>query len=357
MRRLLTLSRHFIKPAQGDEQPPKRILVTGAAGNIGYILNFMIAQGRMLGPKQPVILHLFEIPPAEGALKGVVMELNDGAFPLVKDIVATIDPVVAFKDVDIAVLVGARPRSKGMLRKDLLAANGAIFKEQGNYLEKYAKKDVKVLVVGNPANTNAFIASRYAPSIPDENFTALTRLDQNRAISQIAQRTGATLEDIKNIIIWGNHSATQYPDLNHAYVLGKDNQQQPIRSLVNDDEWIQKAFISKVQKRGAEIIAARGLSSAASAANAACDHMHDWVLGTLPNEVVSMAVVSDGSYGVPRGLIYSFPVTCKDGKYEIVQGYKVNEFSQQKMDATTKELIEERDAALGSLETPDVRRR
>ena len=318
---------------------PVRVAVTGAAGQIGYSLLFRIASGQMLGDDQPVALQLLDITPAMDALKGVAMELEDCAFPLLTDIVCTDDPNVAFGDVSYALLVGARPRSKGMERKDLLEANGGIFKPQGQALSNNAAKDVKILVVGNPANTNALIAMSNAPNIPDERFTAMTRLDHNRATAQLAAKTGVTVNDITRMTIWGNHSATQYPDLFHAEVKG-----QNAAALVNDQAWLENDFIPTVQQRGAAIIEARGLSSAASAANAAIDHMRTWALGTAPGDWVSMAIPSDGSYGVPEGLISSFPVTCAGGSYSIVQGLDIDDFSRGRIDATVAELGEERDA-------------
>ena len=317
---------------------PVRIAVTGAAGQIGYALLFRIAAGDMLGPDQPVILHLLEITPALEALKGVVMELNDCAFPLLADVVATDDANVAFKDVDYALLVGARPRGAGMERKDLLSANGAIFGPQGKARNDHAKRDVKVLVVGNPANTNALIAQANAPDLDPKCFTAMVRLDHNRSMSQLAEKTGTHNTDIKNMIIWGNHSSTQYPDIHHATVKGK-----AAMDLV-DQDWYENDFIPTVQQRGAAIIKARGASSAASAASAAIDHMRTWALGTPEGEWVSMGIPADGSYGIEPGVIYGYPVTCKDGKYEIVQGLEVNDFSRARMDATDKELREERAA-------------
>ena len=316
---------------------PVRVTVTGAAGQISYGLLFRIASGDMLGPDQPVILQLLEIPPAMNALNGVVMELDDCAFPLLKGIVATDDPNVAFKDSDFALLVGAMPRKKGMERKDLLTANSKIFSVQGKAINEHAKKDIRVLVVGNPANTNALITMANAPTIKDGNITAMTRLDHNRAISQLATQTSADSTVIKKMTIWGNHSATQYPDISQTQIDGK-----PAGDTV-EDAWYKETFIPTVQKRGAAIIEARGLSSAASAANAAIDHMRTWVMGTDANDWVSMGIPSDGSYGITEGLIYSFPVTCKDGEYEIVQGLEVSDFSREKMDATMKELEEERD--------------
>ena len=317
---------------------PVRVAVTGAAGQIGYQLLFRIARGGMLGPDQPVILQMLEIPPAMDALKGVVMELDDCAFPLLAGTVQSDDPNVAFKDADYALLVGSRPRGPGMERSDLLEANGAIFTVQGKALNDHASPDVKVLVVGNPANTNCLIAMNNAPDIPDEQFTAMTRLDHNRAMSQLAAKTGASVNDIKKMTIWGNHSATQYPDLFHCEVDGKNAAAQ-----VDDQTWLEDDFIPTVQKRGAAIIAARGASSAASAASAALDHMRDWALGTPDGDWVSMAVPSDGSYGVPEGLLSSFPCTTADGKWSIVQGLDIDDFSRGRIDATVAELDEERD--------------
>ena len=315
---------------------PVRVAVTGAAGQIGYALLFRIAAGNMLGPDQPVILHLLEITPALPALNGVVMELDDCAFPLLAGVVATDDANVAFKDVDYALLVGARPRGPGMERKDLLSANGAIFSPQGKALNAHARRDVKVLVVGNPANTNALIAQANAPDLDPKCFTAMVRLDHNRAKAQLAAKTGAHNTDVAKMIIWGNHSSTQYPDIHHATVKGK-----PAMSLV-DQDWYEKEFIPTVQQRGAAIIKARGASSAASAASAAIDHMRTWALGTVEGDWVSMGIPADGSYGIQPGVIYGYPVTCKDGKYAIVQGLEIDDFSRARMDATDKELREER---------------
>ncbi|KCZ89215.1 malate dehydrogenase [Hyphomonas jannaschiana] len=317
---------------------PVKVAVTGAAGQIGYALLFRIAAGDMLGPDQPVDLHLLEITPALGALNGVVMELNDCAFPLLNNIVATDDPNVAFKDADFCLLVGAMPRKEGMERKDLLSANGGIFGPQGKAINDHASRDVKVLVVGNPANTNALIAQQNAPDLDPKCFTAMVRLDHNRAMSQLAEKTGTHNTDIKNIVIWGNHSATQYPDIHHATVKG-----EAAKPMV-DDAWYTGTFIPDVQQRGAAIIKARGASSAASAASAAIDHMRSWALGTPEGEWVSMGIPSDGSYGIKPGVIYGYPCTCKDGKYEIVQGLEINDFSRAKMDATDAELREERAA-------------
>jgi malate dehydrogenase len=316
---------------------PARIAITGAAGQIGYQLAFRIASGQLLGPDQPVILQLLEIPPALGALKGVEMELSDCAFETLEGIVATDDPAVAFRDADYALLVGAKPRGPGMERKDLLMENAKIFSVQGKALNENASRKVKVLVVGNPANTNALIAMSNAPDLDHARFTAMTRLDHNRAISQLAAKTGAQVRDIRRMTIWGNHSATQYPDISFATVGGK-----PAPSLV-DQAWLTGDFIPTVQQRGAAIIKARGASSAASAASAAIDHVRDWALGTPDGDWVSMAVPSDGSYGIAEGVIYSFPVTCANGRYEIVQGLEISDFSRERMKATEAELLEERD--------------
>ena len=317
---------------------PVRVTITGAAGNIGYALAFRVAAGDMLGPEQPVILQLLEITPALDALKGVAMELNDCAFPLLRGLVTTDDANVAFKDCDYALLVGARPRGPGMERKDLLAANGAIFGPQGKALNDHASRHVKVLVVGNPANTNALIAQAAAPDLNPRNFTAMTRLDHNRALSQLAEKTGTHSTDIAKMTIWGNHSSTQYPDISHATVKGK-----AAKGLV-EDSWYKDTFIPVVQQRGAAIIKARGASSAASAASAAIDHMRTWALGTDGDDWVSMGVPSDGSYGIAPGIIYSYPCRCKNGDYEIVQGLEIDAFSREKMDATERELREERAA-------------
>ena len=317
---------------------PVRVTVTGAAGQIGYALLFRIASGSMLGDEQPVILQLLDITPAMDALGGVKMELDDRAFPLLADVICTDDPEVAFKDTDYALLVGARPRGPGMERKDLLEANAAIFGVQGKAINTVASRDIKVLVVGNPANTNALITQRNAPDIDPRQFTAMTRLDHNRAKTQLAERTNTTVNDIRNMTIWGNHSATQYPDLHHALVSGAS----AMEGL--DMDWYSDTFIPTVQQRGAAIIEARGASSAASAANAAVDHMRSWALGTADDDWVSMGVISDGSYDIEPGLIYSFPCRCKDGQWEIVLGLEISSFSREKMDATAQELTEERDA-------------
>ncbi|MGD9755074.1 MAG: malate dehydrogenase [Acidimicrobiia bacterium] len=318
---------------------PVRVAVTGAAGQIGYSLLFRIASGQMLGPDQPVILQMLEITPALGALKGVCMELEDCAFPLLADMVPTDDADVAFGDADYALLVGAMPRKAGMERADLLSANGAIFTVQGKALSDSASRSVKVLVVGNPANTNALIAMNNAPALNSGQFTAMTRLDHNRAIAQLAAKVGQPVSAIKKMTIWGNHSASQYPDLFHAEVNG-----QNAAALVNDQAWLENDFIPTVAKRGAAIIDARGLSSAASAANAAIDHMRTWALGTAEGDWVSMAIPSDGSYGVAEGLISSFPCTCANGEYRVVQGLDIDAFSRGKIDASVAELAEERDA-------------
>jgi malate dehydrogenase len=316
---------------------PVTVTITGAAGQIGYALAFRVASGQMLGADQPVNLNLLEVTPALGALSGVVMELNDCAFPTLNKVTATDDAKVGFRDCDAALLVGARPRGPGMERKDLLLANAQIFSAQGKAINEVASRGIKVLVVGNPANTNALIASRNARDIDPRNFTAMTRLDHNRAVSQLAEKTGTHVTAIKKMLIWGNHSATQYPDIAHATVDGK-----PAKSLV-DDTWYRETFIPTVQQRGAAIIKARGASSAASAASSAIDHVRDWALGTPAGDFVSMAVQSDGSYGIPEGVIYSYPVTCSGGRYSIVQGLPVDDFSRGKMTATHQELLEERD--------------
>ena len=317
---------------------PVRIAVTGAAGQIGYSLLFRIASGAVYGPNTPVILQLLEITPALGALEGVRMELDDCAFPLLAGVVCTDNAETAFGDADAAFLVGAMPRKDGMERGDLLSANGGIFKPQGQALAAAAKKDVKVLVVGNPANTNAVIAMNNAKGLDPSRFTAMTRLDHNRALTQLATKVGKPVTEIKKMTIWGNHSSTQYPDLFHCEVNG-----QNAAALVNDQAWIENDFIPTVAKRGAAIIKARGLSSAASAANAAIDHMNSWALGTPEGDWVSMAIPSDGSYGVPEGIISSFPCVCKDGKYSIVQGLDIDDFSRARIDASVAELVEERD--------------
>jgi malate dehydrogenase len=323
-------------------KPPVRVTITGAAGQIGYQLAFRIASGQMLGGDQPVILQLLEIPQALGALNGVLMELDDCAFATLAGVVATDDPDVAFRDSDYALLVGARPRGPGMERKDLLAANAAIFSVQGKAINEHASRDIRVLVVGNPANTNALITQSNAPDIDPRNITAMTRLDHNRATAALAARAGKHVTDVRRIIIWGNHSSTQYPDVYHATVGGK-----PAIDLVGET-WVSDEFIPLVQQRGAAIIKARGASSAASAASAAIDHVHDWAMGTVGDDWVSMAVPADGSYGVEPGVVYSFPVRCSDGRYEIVKDLEINAFSRERMDATAAELREER-AAIADL--------
>ncbi|EHR61296.1 malate dehydrogenase [Saccharomonospora cyanea] len=320
-------------------QAPVNVTVTGAAGQIGYALLFRIASGQLLGQDKPVRLRLLEIPQAVKAAEGTALELEDGAFPLLAGIDIFDDPKQAFEGTNVALLVGARPRTKGMERGDLLEANGGIFKPQGEAINAGAADDIKVLVVGNPANTNALIAKAHAPDVPAERFTAMTRLDHNRAIAQLAKKLGVPVSDVKKMTIWGNHSATQYPDIFNAEVKGRS-----AAEAVNDQAWLENEFIPRVAKRGAEIIEARGASSAASAANAAIDHVYDWVNGTPEGDWVSMGVPSDGSYGVPEGLISSFPVVCKNGSYEIVQGLEINDFSRARIDASVAELSEERDA-------------
>jgi len=327
-----------------------RVLITGGAGQIAYSLIFAIASGKMLGSDTPIILHLLDIEAVLASLKGVVLELEDCAYPLLQGVVATANLKVAFSDVDIALLVGAFPRAKGMERKDLLAKNATIFREHGQALNDFASPNVKVLVVGNPANTNCLLALKFAPKLKPENFTALTRLDHNRALAQIAQKTGVPVRQVSNVIIWGNHSSTQYADPRSALIATGDGRVSGARVLINDDNWIRTTFLKTVQDRGAAVIAARKLSSAASAANAIVDHIHDWVLGTKAGVIVSMGIVSDGSYGVPKGLIYSYPVTCSsDGKWSIVRDLPIDQFSRSMMDATAKELVEERDTALAFL--------
>ncbi|MCO5560430.1 hypothetical protein L7F22_014045 [Adiantum nelumboides] len=323
---------------------PVRVLVTGAAGQIGYALVPMIARGVMLGLDQPIILHMLDIPPAAEALNGVKMELVDAAFPLLKGVVVTTDVAEGCKDVNIAIMVGGFPRKEGMERKDVMSKNVSIYKSQASALEAHAAKDVKVLVVANPANTNALILKEFAPSIPERNITCLTRLDHNRALGQIAERLGVQVSNVKNVIIWGNHSSTQYPDVSHA-VATTEHREEPVKKLVGDDAWLRGEFISTVQQRGAVIIKARKLSSALSAASSACDHIRDWVLGTPKGTWVSMGVYSDGSYDVPPGLIYSYPVTCENGDWSIVQGLSVDDFSRKKLVATADELAEEKAVA------------
>lgn len=322
----------------------KRILITGAAGQIGYALCPQVARGAMLGPDQPIILHLLDIEPAKQSLEGVKMELIDAAFPLLQGVVTTIDPEVACKDIDVAVMVGGFPRKGGMERKDVMAKNVAIYKGQAAALEKNAKPTVKVIVVANPANTNALILKENAPKVKDENITCMTRLDHNRALGQVALKMDVPVTEVKNVIIWGNHSSTQYPDVTHGTVAGK-----PIKEAIGDDKYLQGEFIETVQQRGAAIIKARNLSSAMSAASSACDHIRDWVLGTPKDTWVSMGVPSDGSYGTPKDIIFSFPVKCSGGKWEIVQGLKIDDFSAQKIKATGEELVEEKKLALQCL--------
>jgi malate dehydrogenase len=318
-----------------------RVAVTGAAGQIGYSLLFRIASGEMLGKDQPVILQLLEIPDekAQKALTGVIMELDDCAFPLLQGMIPTADPKVAFKDADVALLVGARPRGPGMERKDLLEANGKIFAPQGRALSEVASRDVKVLVVGNPANTNCLICMKNSPDLKPSNFTAMMRLDHNRSLTQIAQKVNAAVGDIRKMTVWGNHSATQYPDVFQAEAGGKK-----VWPMINDQNWLEKEFIPVIQKRGAAIIDARGLSSAASAANAAMNHVRDWIFGTPQGDWVSMGIPSDGSYDIPEGVIYGYPVTCRDGRHEIVKGIELSDFSKSRMQGTLKELQEERDS-------------
>ena len=318
---------------------PIRVAVTGAAGQIGYSLIFRIAAGDMLGQDQPIILQLLDIPQSQPMLKGVVMELDDCAFPLLAGVIATDDPKIAFRDARIAMLVGARPRSKGMERKDLLETNGAIFSLQGRILDEVASRDVKVLVVGNPANTNAYIAMSNAPGLKPGNFSAMLRLDHNRALSQVAAKLIQPVLSIHRMAIWGNHSTTQYPDLNHAELAG-----QKVTELINDPAWVENYFIPTVQKRGATVIEARGLSSAASAANAAVSHIRDWVSGTPENDWVSMGIPSDGSYGIPAGVMYGHPVTCRDGVYAIVQGLQISDSGKVRMQASYQDLLGERES-------------
>jgi malate dehydrogenase len=327
-------------------KPPVNVAITGAAGQIGYALAFRVASGAMLGPDQPINLHLLEITPALPALGGIVMELNDCAFPTLNRIVASDDARVAFRDCHVAMLVGARPRGPGMERKDLLLANAQIFSAQGKALNEVADRKLRVLVVGNPANTNALIAASNAPDLERRNFTAMTRLDHNRALSQLAEKTGTHVNDIRRMTIWGNHSSTQYPDISHATVQGK-----PARELV-EQPWVEQTFIPTVQQRGAAVIKARGSSSAASAASAAIDHVRTWVLGTAAGDWTSMAVPADGSYGVQQGIIYSYPVTCTGGSYQIVQGLAIDAFSRARMTATETELREERDGVKDLLTRP-----
>ncbi|KYQ93768.1 malate dehydrogenase [Tieghemostelium lacteum] len=336
-------------PMNTNKSSALRVLVTGAAGQIAYSLVFMIASGQMFGPHQPVVLHLLDIPKMQEALNGVVMELQDAAHPLLQSVIATTDVRTAFTGIQVALLVGAFPRGPGMQRKDLLKVNVNIFREQGEALNKYASRNVKVLVVGNPANTNALTALTQAADLPPQNFSALTRLDQNRAQAMIGEKVGVNVNDVHNVIIWGNHSLTQVPDVTQAFLTQSYSQVTPVVTAVNDDKWLKESFIPQVQNRGAAVIAARKLSSAASAATAIVCHMRDWLLGTKDGEYVSMAVYSDGSYNVPKGLIYSFPVTCHNGEWSIVQGLKISDFIQDKLNQTTKELQEEKDLALSFL--------
>jgi len=322
---------------------PVRVAITGAAGQIGYAILFRIANGDLLGKDQPVILNLLDLPQAQKALGGVIMELNDCAFPLLAGVVPSDDPNVAFKDVDIAILIGSRPRGPGMERRDLLAANAEIFKVQGKALNDVAKRDVKVLVVGNPANTNAYIAMKSAPDLPKENFTAMLRLDHNRAVSMLAEKSGAAVKDIEKVAVWGNHSPTMYADYRNATVAGKS-----LPAVINDETWYKDTYLAAVGKRGAAIIEARGLSSAASAANAAIDHVRDWVLGSN-GRWVSMGIPSDGSYGIPKDVIYGVPVTTEGGKYKRVEGIAIDEFSQGRLEYTLKELLEEQEAVASLL--------
>lgn len=361
MNRISKISKHLSPSAthsktiytnnvQGGTDNAMTVLVTGGAGNIAYTATFLIAKGNMLG-NIPIHLRLLDIPPMASKQEGVAMELRDGAFPLIKSIMVTTDYKTAFTGVDIALLIGARPRGKGMVRADLLKANAKIFEGQGKALNEYASRNVKVLVVGNPANTNALITAHFAPDIPKENICAMTRLDQNRAMSLLSSRTGTGISQIKNITIWGNHSKTQYPDVNNAVV--EDYPQEglttPVRAVVNDDQWLNTEFIKRIQYRGKEIIDARGASSAASAANAAVDSMRSWILGTEPGEWVSMAVPSDGSYGIPKGIVYSMPCVCKNGSYQVVSGLKLDDFSREKMRLTAEELLAEKEAAFSAL--------
>ncbi|XP_017485525.1 PREDICTED: malate dehydrogenase, cytoplasmic [Rhagoletis zephyria] len=324
---------------------PIRVVVTGAAGQIAYSLLYMIARGEVFGKDQPLILHLLDIPPMMGVLEGVVMELADCALPLLRQVIPTADPAVGFKDVSAAFLVGAMPRKEGMERKDLLSANVKIFKAQGQAIDQHARKDIKVLVVGNPANTNALVCSHYAPSIPRENFTAMTRLDQNRATAQIAAKLGVPINAVKNVVIWGNHSSTQFPDPSNG-IVEVDGAVKRVWDAVNDAAFLQGQFVETVQKRGAAVIAARKMSSAMSAAKAACDHMHDWWNGTASGQFVSMGVISDGSYGAPKDVVFSFPVEISNGKWKIVQGLQLDDFAKSKLALTGKELEEEKGEAM-----------
>lgn len=317
---------------------PIRVAITGAAGQIGYNMLFRIASGEMLGREQPIILQLLDIPPAQQVLRGVAMELEDCVFPMLQQVITTDDPRVAFRDAEVAMLVGARPRGKGMERKDLLQANGAIFSEQGRILNEVAARNVKVLVVGNPANTNALICMRNAPDLDPRNFSAMMRLDHNRAIAQIALKLFQPIQDIKKMVVWGNHSGTQYPDLSHCEIRGRK-----VLEVLQDQDWIENTFIPTVQQRGAAVIEARGLSSAASAANAAISHMHDWLLRSHHNDWVTMSVPSDGSYDIPEGVMYGFPVTCRNGHYTIVQDLPIGDIGRRHMQESYRELLEERE--------------
>jgi len=328
----------YINPKENRMKAPIRITVTGAAGQIGYNMLFRIANGDMLGREQPIILQLLDIPQAQQALRGVAMELEDCVFPNLLQVITTDDPRVAFRDTEVVLLVGARPRSKGMERKDLLEANGAIFSEQGRILNEVAARHVKVLVVGNPANTNALIAMKNAPDLDPRNFSAMIRLDHNRAIAQVALKLFQPIQDIKKMVIWGNHSGTQYPDLSHSEIRGRK-----VLDVLPDHDWIESTFIPTVQKRGAAVIEARGLSSAASAANAAISHMHDWLLHSHHNDWVTMGVPSDGSYGIPEGVLYGFPVTCRNGHFTIVKDLPISELGRKHMMDSYKELLEERE--------------
>ena len=317
---------------------PIRVAITGAAGQIGYNMLFRIANGDMLGHEQPIILQLLDIPPAQQVLRGVAMELEDCVFPMLQQVITTDDPRIAFRDAEVAILVGARPRGKGMERKDLLQANGAIFTEQGRILNEVAARDVKVLVVGNPANTNALICMNNAPDLDPRNFTAMMRLDHNRAIAQVALKLFQPIQDIKKMVVWGNHSGTQYPDLSHCEIRGRK-----VLEVLQNQDWIENTFIPTVQKRGAAVIEARGLSSAASAANSAIAHVHDWLLRSHHNDWVTMSVPSDGSYGIPEGVMYGFPVTCRNGHYTIVQGLPISETGKKHMQESYQELLGERE--------------
>jgi len=343
MDRINLVGRHY---KNTNLRKPVRVVITGAAGQIGYVLSFMVAGGRLLGPNQPIDLVLLEIAPALKAVQGVEMEILDAAFPLINSLLATTDQATAFKGCHYALLVGAMPRGPGMERKDLLTANGKIFKAQAQIIQDNADPNVRIAVVGNPANTNAAILAEYAPKIPKENITAMTRLDQNRATGQIANRLKTNVDNVKNVMIWGNHSLTQYPDIRYA-VVNVNGKQEKVSNHITDLDWVHKTFIPLVQKRGGQIISMRKASSAASAAAALCDHVHDWVCGTAYGETVSMGVMSDGSYGIPKGLNFSFPVTCTNGSWRIVQGYEFkDEYSKNAMAKTLKELTDEKNTAM-----------